>query len=107
MEEHRIGASLPSMDGIDGLVLGIPVTGLRGAGPSAAVERFVRELPHSGELRVALFAVYEARLGGALDRLKNLVFARGGHIVVEHAAWRLRLDEAIEVLPAECMVRIR
>jgi hypothetical protein len=104
---HRIGEPLPDMEGVAGLVLGIPVTGVRGVGPGAEVERFVRELPRLGELRVALFAVYELRVGGALDRLKNLVYARGAQVVTEHAAWRLRLEEAIEVLPTECMVRIR
>lgn len=107
VDVHRIesdsGAELASYRGV---VLGA-AAGLRGAGPSERVAAWVRASEDLGEKKLALFSVYAVREGGVLHRLRQITESTGAEVVVAQAYWRLWLDRAEHVLPAECMVRIR
>jgi len=92
-----------------GLILGTPSYGLgiRGAGPSERVTRFVQAQDDLDEVRVALFCVYQVRAGHTLRNTRQLVKDSGGEVVCTHAYAKMRPEHDEHVLPAECMVRIR
>ena len=105
----EIGGSLPNMEPYKGVVLGCAVRGLglRGDVPTQPVLDFVTAAEGLDEKKLALFTVCLALPGKMLLRLREAVEARGGTVIVMHAYNRFRPEEAEEVLPAECMVRIR
>ncbi|HJN74375.1 MAG TPA: hypothetical protein QGF58_10630 [Myxococcota bacterium] len=111
VEEHVIGDRPESLDlyGYQGLVVGTPSygLGLRGAGPSERVQRFIEAQEDLDEVRVAVFCVYKVRPGNSLRNTRQLVRDRGGEVVCTFAYSKLRPEHDEHVLPAECMVRIR
>lgn len=102
-----IAGHIPDVSAYHGVVIGTPVTGLRGSGPSAPVEDFIARVEGLDEKKAGIFSVYEVLPGKALERMKNLLFEKGCEVVVEHAYWRLRPHDGEQIVPAECMVRIR
>lgn len=118
MLEHRafeldtflIGSGpVPDLMPYKGIVLGTPVVGagLRRNDPTAAVLAFLDEADGIDEKKLALFSVYRAWPGQALERLRGAVHERGGTVVVDHAYWMFAPERAEHVIPAECMIRIR
>jgi hypothetical protein len=109
VDAHEVGRGRLDPAPYRGLVLGTPVTGLalRGAGPSAALRAWIRDLPSLAGLPVALFCVFEVRPGDTLDRMNALVREKDAEVVARQAIWVLAPRRDDHVLPAECMVRIR
>lgn len=117
MLEHRafqvetlvLDGSTPDLDleAYDGLVLGMPASGLNPEQPTQKVQDFIAAVDDLDEVRVALFCVYDARPGTCLDALAELVLDHGGEVVTGHPYWLLRPAKNEHVIPAECMVRIR
>lgn len=108
VDTHRIQDGPRDIAPYAGLILGTPVRGLalRHAGPTPALEAYVRGLDLSGK-KVALFAVYDLRPGVVFDRMKGLIFEQGADFVAAHAYSRWRPTGGEHILPTECMVRIR
>lgn len=108
VDVHRIQDGPVDLAPYAGIVLGTPVTGLalRHAGPTEALEAYVRGLDLAGK-KVALFAVYDVRAGVVFDRMKGLIFEQGADFVAAHAYSRWRPQRGEHVLPTECMVRVR
>lgn len=109
VEVAELGQGPVDISEYTGLIVGTPVAGLalRNVQPSPAVTSFLQEAEGLDEKKVALFCVYDVRPGDIFDRMKNLVSERGAEYVAEYAYWRLKPDDGEELLPAECMVRIR
>ncbi len=103
----EIGGEIPDLADYHGVVVGTPVTGFRGRGPSDEVEKFIAAAEGLDEKKAGIFSVYEVMPGRALERMKNLLYEKGCEVVVEHAYWRLRPHDGEQIVPAECMVRIR
>ena len=93
----------------NGLVVGTPSygLGLRGAGPTDRVQRFIDAQDDVEEVRVAVFCVYQVRAGHTLRNTRQLILDKGGEVVCTHAYSKMRPGHDEHVLPAECMVRIR
>lgn len=109
VDTYEIGNPAPDLEPYKGVVLGCAVRGLglRGDVPTQALLDFVSAAEGLDEKKVALFTVCTALPGKMLLRLREAVEARGSTVVVMHAYNRFRPEDAEEVLPAECMVRIR
>lgn len=109
VDVHELGGEVPDLDDYAGVVLGTPVRGLalRDAGPTQAVAAFIEQADGLDEKKVAIFCVYDVRPGTVFDRMKNLLNERGAEVVTEYPYWRLQPHDGEELLPAECMVRIR
>lgn len=110
VDTHDIADGAVDISSYKGLILGSPVfgLGLRGVGPTDALTTFVQhQLPDLDEHKVAVFCVHELRPGLTLDRMRGLVYEKGGGFVAGHAYSLLRPRNGEHVLPAECMVRIR
>lgn len=109
VDVHAIGDDMPDLDDYAGVVLGTPVRGLalRDSGPTAAVARFIEQADGLDEKKVAIFCVFDVRPGTVFDRMKNLLHERGAEVVTEYPYWRAQPRDGEELLPAECMVRIR
>lgn len=105
----ELNGSPVDIEAYTGIVIGTPVKGLalRNVQPTAPVVDFIRDAEGLDEKKVALFCVYDVREGDIFDRLKNLISERGAEYVAEYAYWRFRPHQGEELLPAECMVRIR
>jgi menaquinone-dependent protoporphyrinogen IX oxidase len=99
----------PDLDDYQGVVIGTPVRGLalRDSGPTAKVAAFIQNTEALEEKKVALFCVFDVRPGTVFDRMKNLLNERGADVVTEYPYWRLQPADGADLLPAECMVRIR
>ena len=109
VDVHELGNGEVDLEPYRGVVIGTPVTGLglRGAGPTTTVAEFINTQADLDEKKVALFCVYDVRLGNVFDKMKNLIFEKGAECVVEYPYWRARPGDGEDQLPAECMVRIR
>ena len=109
VDTHRVADGPIDVSPYRGLVIGTPVfgAGVRGVGPTDALTAFVEALPDLDDKKVALFCVYELRPGTTFDRMKALIYDKGGDVVVTWGYWLLRPDRGAHILPAECMVRIR
>lgn len=109
VETFEIGSGEPDLDGFAGVVIGTPVTGLglRSAEPTDKVIAFIQNAPDLDEKKVAIFCVFDLRMGNVFDRMRNFLNERGVEVVTESPYWRLQPREGEEALPAECMVRIR
>lgn len=105
----ELGAEPVDLEDYRGVIIGTPVPGLalRNTGPTAKVVEFINTVEGLDEKKVALFCVYDVRPGDVFDRMKNLVYERGGEHVAEWPYWRLRPADGETMLPAECMARIR
>ncbi len=95
-----------SVEDYDGVVIGTPV-GLRGSGPSQKALDWVGRAQGLDEKRVAVFAAYWTVPGRAAEALKNRVMETGAEVVVDYSYWLVRPADGEQVLPSECMVRIR
>lgn len=116
LEERAFEVDIRELDGqpvdldeYQGVILGTPVRGLalRDAGPTEKVSAFIKDTEGLDEKKVALFCVYDVRPGAVFDRMKNLINERGAEVVTEYPYWRLQPRDGEDLLPAECMVRIR
>ena len=111
VQTHVIGDQPEQVDlyEVDGLVLGTPSfgVGLRGAGPTERVKRWVEAQGGLEEVKVATFSVYEIRAGNSLRNIRQLVRDQQGEHIAGFAYWLARPEHDEHVLPAECMVRIR
>jgi menaquinone-dependent protoporphyrinogen IX oxidase len=105
----EIEGESPDLDDYQGVVIGCPVRGLalREAGPTAKVATFIQNAEALEDKKVALFCVFDVRPGTVFDRMKNLLNERGADVVTEYSYWRLQPADGEDLLPAECMVRIR
>ena len=92
-----------------GLILGTPSygLGLRGAGPSDRVVKWVEAQGGLDDVRVAIFSAFQGRAGNSLRNLRQLVVDHGGECIARHGYWLARPEHDEHVLPAECMVRVR
>lgn len=92
-----------------GLILGTPSygLGLRGAGPSDRVVRWVEAQGGLDDVKVAVFSAFHGRAGHSLRNIRQLVLDHQGECVAKHGYWLRRPEHDEHVLPAECMVRIR
>ncbi|MCP4806648.1 MAG: hypothetical protein GY913_29190 [Proteobacteria bacterium] len=92
-----------------GLVLGTPSygLGLRGAGPSERVVKWVEAQGGLDDVKVAVFSAFQGRAGNSLRNVRQLVVDNGGECIARHPYWLKRPAHDEHVLPAECMVRIR
>ena len=95
-----------SVEDFDGIVLGTPV-GLRARGASERVLDWVGRAQGIDERRVAVFSAFWIREAGAASALRRRVEETGAEVVVDVPYWLVRPDDGEQVLPAECMVRIR
>ena len=95
-----------SVEDYDGVVIGTPV-GLRARGPSERATAWVSRAQGLEEKRVAVFSAFWVREAGAAAALRAAVEATGAEVVVDVPYWLARPDDGEQVLPAECMVRIR
>jgi hypothetical protein len=110
VDTHRIQDGPIDIDDYKGIVVGTPAFGLgiKGCGPTDALTHYIEEdLPDLDEHKVAVFCVHELRPGMTLERMKGLVFSKGGELVAAHAYALLKPGEGEHIIPAECMVRIR
>ncbi len=109
VDVHRIQDGPIDITPYKGLVLGSPSYGfgIRGAGPTQALQDFVAQLPDLGGIKVAVFCVFRLSPGVTLDRMKGMVFEKGADLVVAQGYSLFKPTAADHVLPAECMVRIR
>lgn len=99
----------PDLEAYQGIVIGSPVRGLaiRDSGPTPKVAKFIQSAEALEEKKVAIFCVFDVRPGTVFDRMKNLLNERGADVVTEYPYWRLQPADGADLLPAECMVRIR
>lgn len=109
VDVHRIQDGPIDISPYKGLILGSPTYGLgiRGAGPTQALQDFVAALPDLDGVKAAAFCVYRLRPGVTLDRMKGMIFEKGADLVTAQAYSALRPTEGEHILPTECMVRIR
>ncbi len=109
VDVHRVQDGPIDVTPYKGLILGSPSYGfgIRGAGPTQALQDAVAEMPDLSGVGVAVFCVYRLRPGVTLDRMKGMVFEKGANLVVAQGYSLLKPAEAEHILPAECMVRIR
>ncbi len=109
VDVHVLGADPPDLEGYKGVVLGTPVlgAGLRRRGASASALRFVESADALDERKLALFSVFRAWPGRALEELRAAADARGVPVVVDYAYWSYAPEQGEHIVPAECMVRIR
>ncbi len=105
----EIDGEAPDLDEYQGVVIGSPVRGLalRDGGPTAKVAAFIQSTEALDEKKVAIFCVFDVRPGTIFDRMKNLLNERGADVVTEYPYWRVQPADGEDLLPAECMVRIR
>jgi len=110
VDTHRIQDGAIDIEKYRGLIIGSPCFGLsiRGVGPTEELTRYVQEeLPDLDEHPSALFCTYELRPGLTLDRMKGLIYEKGGEVVAVHGYSLLQPSKGEHLIPAECMVRIR
>lgn len=106
VESRPIEAGEVSVEDYDGVVIGTPV-GLRGGGASQKTLDWVGRAQGLEEKRVAVFSAFWLREGGAAAQLRRKVEETGAEVVVDVPYWLLKPDDGEQILPAECMVRIR
>lgn len=109
VDVHRVQDGPIDIGPYRGIILGSPSHGLgiRGAGPTQALQDYVTALPDLDGVKVAAFCVYRLRAGVTLDRMKGMIFEKGADLVTAQAYSALRPAEGEHILPTECMVRIR
>ena len=106
VEVQPIAAGELSVEDYHGVVLGTPV-GLRGGGASEPALGWVGRAQGIEEKKVAVFSAFWLREGGAAAQLRRKVEETGAEVVVDYGYWLVRPADGKQVLPAECMVRIR
>lgn len=106
VEQRPMETGACSVESYDGVVIGTPV-GLRSGAPSGLVLDWVGLAEGLEEKRVAVFSAFWVKEGGAAAALRRRVEETGAEVVVDYAYWLLRPSDGEQVLPAECMVRIR
>ncbi len=106
---HRVADGPIDVRPFAGIVLGAPTfgVGLKDLPPTDALADYLDTLEDIDEKQIAVFTVYPAWPGNALERLKGLVLRLGARCVAWHGYPMTNLDKGEHVIPAECMVRIR
>ena len=109
VDTHRIQDGPVDVSPYKGLIVGSPCFGfgIKGIGPTEALQRYVSALPDLDGVKAAVFCVYELGHGTTLDRMKGMMFEKGCDFVAAHAYSMLRPSRGEHILPTECMVRIR
>lgn len=109
VDVHRIQDGPVDVTPYKGLILGSPCFGLgiKGVGPTEALQEYVKSLPDLTGKKAAVFCVYELSPGTTLDRMKGMIFEKGADFVAAHAYSMLRPNRGEHILPTECMVRVR
>lgn len=109
VDVHRIQDGPVDVSPYRGLIIGSPSYGfgIRGAGPTQALQDFVAALPDLGGVKVAVFCVHRLRPGVTLDRMKGMIFEKGADFVAAQGYTLHRPELGEHILPTECMVRIR
>lgn len=106
---HRVEDGPVDVTPYRGIVLGAPTfgLGLKGLPPTDALADYLDAIEDIDEKQIAVFTVYPAWQGNALERLKGLVLRLGARFVAWHGYPLSNLEKGEHVIPAECMVRIR
>lgn len=109
VDVHRIQDGPVDVTPYKGLILGSPCYGLgiKGVGPSEALQALVKDTPDWSGKKAAVYCVYELSPGTTLDRMKGMIYEKGADFVAAHAYSMLRPSNGEHILPTECMVRIR